>query len=120
MPCKNNWNPNAAIRLQNLLGICRKAGKLELGAEPSVRALTAGRLYGVLVCLDTSEKSRKEARFHCARAGVPCLDIPLTKQDVGRCAGRGAGVLGVSDEGFFRRMAELSAADAWKSGAVTT
>ncbi len=116
MPCKEFWNPKAKQQIQNLLCICRKAGKLELGLEPTRKALRANRICGVLVCQDTSEKSRKEAKFMCSQVQVSCLDIPMTKIEVGQYIGTAAGVLGVLDGGFFRRMTELT----MESEAVTT
>lgn len=99
MHCKQN--------LQGLLTICRKAGKLQLGLTPVTEHLQQGQVSGVMVCQDTASKSKKEARFQCRRQGVPCIELPFTKEEMGWVIGRACGVIAVCDDGFFRRFQEL-------------
>lgn len=69
MHYRQNW--------QGILSICRKAGKLAMGLEPTKDAMYRGTVSGVLVASDASAKTRKEAAFYCGQAQVPCLELHL-------------------------------------------
>lgn len=103
MRYRQNW--------QGLLTICRKAGKLAMGLDPTKDALYRGIAAGVLTASDASEKSRKEAAFFSSQAEVPLIELPFSKAEMGQIIGRAAGVLAVCDDGFFRRMQEIAAQD---------
>ena len=100
MHCKQNW--------QGILSICRKAGKLAMGLEPTKDAMYRGTVAGVLVASDASVKTQKEAAFYSSQAQVPCLILPFTRADFAQMIGRGCGVLGVCDDGFFRKMQTMA------------
>lgn len=95
MHYRQNW--------QGILSICRKAGKLAMGLEPTKDAMYRGEVFGVLVASDASPKTQKEAAFYCSQAEVPCLQLDFTKADFAQMIGRGSGVLAVCDEGFSVR-----------------
>ena len=101
MHYRQNW--------QGILSICRKAGKLAMGLEPTKDAMYRGEVFGVLVASDASPKTQKEAAFYCSQAEVPCLQLDFTKADFAQMIGRGSGVLAVCDEGFFRKMQTIAA-----------
>lgn len=94
-------------KLQGILTICRKAGKMSLGLSPCVEAVKRGRAKGVLVCSDISEKSGKEAQFQAKRAKIPLLAMPYTRKELGQFIGMEAGVLAICDNGFWVRVREL-------------
>ena len=71
MHYRQNW--------QGILSICRKAGKLAMGLEPTKDAMYRGTVSGVLVASDASAKTRKEAAFYCGQA-----DGRNKNTDVGR------------------------------------
>ena len=89
MHYRQNW--------QGILSICRKAGKLAMGLEPTKDAMYRGEVFGVLVASDASPKTQKEAAFYCSQA------------EVAQMIGRGSGVLAVCDVGFFRKMQTIAA-----------
>ena len=101
MHYRQNW--------QGILSICRKAGKLAMGLEPTKDAMYRGEVFGVLVASEASPKTQKEAAFYCSQAEVPCLQLDFTKADFAQMIGRGSGVLAVCDEGFFRKMQTIAA-----------
>ena len=94
---------------QGILSICRKAGKLAMGLQPTKDALYRSAAAGVLVASDASEKTQKEAAFFCGQAQVPCLSVSLTKTEMGQFIGRAAGVIAVCDDGFFQKMQQINA-----------
>ena len=62
-------------KLWNLLTICRKAGKMQMGLEPAKDALLHQTAAGLLLAADASENTKKEAAFFSAKAGVPLLEL---------------------------------------------
>ena len=84
MHYRQNW--------QGILSICRKAGKLAMGLEPTKDAMYRGTVSGVLVASDASA----------------CLELAFTKADFAQMIGRGSGVLAICDDGFFRKMQLLA------------
>ena len=99
---------NYKQRWSGLLTICRKAGKLAMGLESTKDAVYRGAAAGVLTALDASEKTRKEAAFYSNRAEIPLVALPFTKAELGEMIGRASGVLGICDDGFFRKMQTLA------------
>ena len=95
-------------KLWILLTICRKAGKMQMGLEPAKDALLHQTAAGLLLAADASENTKKEAAFFSAKAGVPLLELPFTKFEMGQAVGRASAVFAVCDAGFFRRMQALT------------
>ena len=75
-------------KLWNLLTICRKAGKMQMGLEPAKDALLHQTAAGLLLAADASENTKKEAAFFSAKAGVPLLELPFTKFEMGQAERR--------------------------------
>ena len=101
MHYRQNW--------QGILSICRKAGKLAMGLEPTKDAMYRGRSLWRIGSVGCVPKTQKEAAFYCSQAEVPCLQLDFTKADFAQMIGRGSGVLAVCDEGFFRKMQTIAA-----------
>ena len=95
----------------SMLGICRKAGKIQPGEEPVDAAVRARDARLLLLAADAADNTaRRCARF--AEVGQ-CLwlRIPESKYELGRALGRGScAVLAVTDTGLAlavaRRLAE--------------
>ncbi len=97
-------------KLTGLLGICRKAGKMAIGFDPMLEVVRAGKAAGVVTAADSSPKTYKEVCYHCEKAGIPVVSLPLTQEELGRAIGRKAVVAAILDDGFFGRMQQLCAA----------
>ena len=95
----------------SMLGICRKAGKIQPGEEPVDAAVRARDARLLLLAADAADNTaRRCARF--AEVGQ-CLwlRIPESKYELGRALGRGScAILAVTDTGLAlavaRRLAE--------------
>ena len=96
-------------KLLSLLGICRRAGRLQWGHDACLESVKHGRAKLCLLSADASERLRREFRFAAKRAGEPLqiLHIPYTMQQVKDATGYFAGVLTTEDEGFAKRLAQL-------------
>ncbi len=94
-------------KLTGLLGICRKAGKMAMGFDPMLEALSSGKASGVLTVRDISPKTYKEVCFHSEKKHVPVCNVPLTQEEIEFVLGRRAAVIAILDQGFFDRMQTL-------------
>lgn len=94
-------------RLLSLLGMCRKAGKLEGGFDMCTMAARHGEAKLLLAAVDISDRTSKNLRFEAERAGIPCARVEASMEDLGRACGLRAGVLAVTDEGFAKALLEL-------------
>lgn len=88
-----------------LLGLARKAGKLELGEDPVGVVCRARQARLVLLACDAAENTAGRARRLASTAGVRCLDLPSTKEELGAALGRSScAVLALTDEGFAKAL----------------
>jgi ribosomal protein L7Ae-like RNA K-turn-binding protein len=98
-------------RLMNLLGLARKAGKLELGSEAVKQTVRRRRAALVLLCADLSPKSAQSIREEAEKAGVKAMELPAGMDTVQAALGQRAGVLAVKDSGFAEALLKLYAED---------
>ncbi len=85
------------------IGLCRRAGKLVMGFDAVIGEVKAkeSKVSGVLVASDLSEKTKKEVRFECGKAGIPVSEIPETLDELKQITGTRTGVLAVLDDGLY-------------------
>ena len=95
---------DSALRL---LGIARKAGRVEVGEEPAGAACRARQAKLLLVAADAADNSVRRAA-HFAEAGkVPWLKAPWDKGTMGAAVGRSAcAMLALTDTGLAAALAE--------------
>ena len=91
----------------HLLGIARKAGRVEVGEEPAGAACRARQAKLLLVAADAAENSVRRAA-HFAEAGkTPWLKAPWGKGELGGAVGRSAcAMLALTDAGLAAALAE--------------
>ncbi len=84
-----------------LLGVARKAGRVEAGEEPVGAACRARRARLILLAEDAAPNTRRRAA-HFARTGsVPFLEAPFSKAEIGALLGRSScAMLALTDPGF--------------------
>ena len=72
----------------HLLGIARKAGRVEVGEEPVGASARARQARLILVASDAADNSARRAA-HFAQAGkAPWFRVPYTKGELGGTVGR--------------------------------
>ena len=94
----------------NILGIARKAGKLEFGEEPVGAAARAKHARLLIVASDAAENTKRRAAHFSEGCKAPVVEADFTKEELGRVTGRGSCALAaVCDPGlahlFAREMA---------------
>ena len=98
-------------KVLGMLGLAKKAGRLEVGEEPVGGAARARDARLILVAQDAADNTIRRVR-HFADAGQ-CLwvKIPATKDELGRAVGRtSCAMVAVTDIGFAEAAAKKLAA----------
>ena len=99
-------------KLLNLIGLAKKAGKLEVGEEPVGAAARARHARLILIASDAADNTARRVRRFAEMGQCVWLRVPFTKRELGQATGRGsAAVAAVTDIGLavavVRRLAEL-------------
>ena len=91
----------------HLLGLARKAGRLEVGEEPVGAACRARQARLVLLASDAAPNTCRRAAHFGEAGNVLFLTLPHTKSTLGLQLGRGAcAMLAVTDFGLAAAVAE--------------
>ena len=95
----------------HLLGIARKAGRLEVGEEPVGAAARARRAKLILIAADAAENSARRAAHFAQGGKAPWVRVPYDKGELGAAVGRSScAMLALTDPGLASALAEKLAA----------
>ena len=86
-----------------LLGLARKARKLEIGEEPCGIACRSGKAKLLLIAHDAGDHTFRRARSYCRAGKPPCLCVPFTKDELGDGLGCNACALCAFTEPAFAK-----------------
>lgn len=95
---RGNWPK--MNKLLSLLGLARRAGRLEAGFDACRAAAREGRSALLLAAADVSPKTYKNLQYEAERAGIPAARTRAGMLELGRACGVRAGVVSVNDKGF--------------------
>ena len=97
----------------HLLGLAKKAGRLEIGEEPVGAAARAHQARVLLLAADAAPNTVRRAAHFGEAGGALWLQMPFTKAELGEQLGRSScAMLAVADSGLAASMVEkLSARD---------
>ena len=104
----------------SMIGLAKKAGRVEIGEEPVGSAARAKHARVILVARDAAASSVRRA-YSFAQAGTClCLTIDATKDELGSALGRtSCAMAAVTDIGFAEAIVKkLSAMDETRYGAA--
>ena len=97
-------------RSLHILGLCRKAGKLEVGEAPAHIAVKAGICRVLIIAGDASAGTASRSRYLCEVNACAAVTIPADKKTLGALVGRESVALAaITDPGLaasFLRAAE--------------
>ncbi len=95
-------------RLLSLLGLCRRAGRLVIGADPVKEAIDTHKAFLVICASDISQNTEKKIRIAVeAKGTVEYHSINRTKDELSFSLGKTCAVLAVIDKGFADKLTEL-------------
>lgn len=99
-------------RLLSLLGICRRAGKLVIGADPVKESIDTGKAFLVICANDISQNTEKKIRGAVqTNTDVAYHIINRTKDELSFSLGKTCATLAVIDKGFADKLVELITAE---------
>ncbi|MCD8144796.1 MAG: ribosomal L7Ae/L30e/S12e/Gadd45 family protein [Oscillospiraceae bacterium] len=85
----------------NLVSLTRKAGKLEVGEEPTAAAARSRQAKLILVAQDAADNTYRRVRHLGDSGNVTWVSVPYTKAQLGHAIGRGeTAVMAVMDIGL--------------------
>ena len=102
----------------HLLGLAKKAGRLEVGEEPVVALCRARQAKLVLLAADAAPNTCRRAAHFGQAGNVLWLALPFSKAELGLALGRSScAMVALADSGFAASILEkLAARDPEKSG----
>lgn len=87
-------------RLLSTLGICKKAGRLVMGADAVTEAAALGGIALILLCEDLSPKSAKNMAFVANKHNIAICTAPIRMDEIWHRLGKRSGIIGVADQGL--------------------
>lgn len=94
-------------KILGLLGLAKKAGRVEIGEEPVSAAARAKQARLILVASDAAENSTRRAQRFAETTATPWVVIPATKTELGGSLGRSAcAMMALTDAGFAAAVAK--------------
>ncbi|NLO45031.1 MAG: hypothetical protein GX107_00790 [Clostridiales bacterium] len=96
-------------KLLQLLGLCKKAGRLSWGHETCVKAVKDGNAKLALLARDASKRIKKDIIRAAAERNnaVEILETDYTMDQINAATGCFTGILTTYDEGFAKKIAEI-------------
>lgn len=95
-------------KLLSLLGLAKRAGKIQSGAFLAEKSITSGRARLVIVASDASGNTKKRFTDKCSFRHIP-MNIYADKETLGAAIGEEArSVVSVEDEGFAKALGSIA------------
>ncbi len=98
-------------RLLSLLGLCRRAGRTAIGCDPVKDSVLNGKARLVVFARDVSQRTRRDILSVANECGVRTVTLDYSKEELGASLGKLCAVLSICDEGFAKKIIELSGKD---------
>lgn len=94
------------IKLLNLLGLARRAGRLTTGFEAVRESAVKKKSWLILCSDDLSAKTFKELEF-AAKNTTECLRTGFSMDDISNAVGTKTGCVSINDQGFAKAVKNL-------------
>ncbi len=96
-------------KILSFLGLCKKAGKMTVGADAVKSSLISGECRLILTASDISAHTENEVTYIAEKYNKKVIKLPYTKDELGIALGRLTAVISVNDGGFARKLVEMTA-----------
>lgn len=95
----------------SMIGLARKAGRVEVGEEPTGAAARAKKARIILLACDAAPSTRRRAAAFAQVGGCPLLTLDADKEQLGGILGKpGVAMAAVTDIGFANAIVKKLAA----------
>ena len=92
-------------KLLGLLGLCRRAGRVQMGHDPVLESLRTGKARLVLLAGDLSPHTSRGLVNAAEQEGVPLYTLKdCTIDEMGAALGKRTGAAAVEDSGFAKKL----------------
>ncbi len=88
----------------NLLGLCRKAGKLSLGHDACKESIKSSAAQLMFICSDASERLAEEMEALAKENGIKTYSVKYSMLDIKQALSFKAAVIAVNDSGFSKSL----------------
>lgn len=88
----------------NLLGLCRKAGRLSLGHDACKESIRFSKAQLMLICSDASERLTEEMANLAKENGIKTYIIKYSMLDIKQALSFKAAIITVNDGGFSKSL----------------
>ena len=114
---RHRWREIKTADLR-ILGLARRAGKVEIGEEAVGKAARGGKVRLILLAADASQNAAKRAEGFGYTAGAPVIRLEASKGELGHALGLlGPAMAAMTDAGLAAALAEaLAGEDAERYG----
>ena len=103
----------------SLLGLARRAGKLEIGDEAARSACSHGTARAILLAGDASDRTCETFEFIAESANIPHISVAETREEIGNALGkRPCAVVAICDTGFSAAIIKKLAAENEEAKAI--
>lgn len=101
----------AVGRLTGMIGMARRAGRLNWGFEAVLEEIASRKAKAVLLSNDASPRTSGKIKDACIRCRVRLAVVPVSKALLGRSIGRDdIAVISIGEKKFADRILELASA----------
>lgn len=98
-------------KLLNFLGLCRRAGKLNIGNDLTLDDISKNQSRLVIMASDISKNTEKKILVSCHRSNVKVAKLNRNKDELSWAIGKFCVVASVTDSGFAKKLAQLNEQD---------
>lgn len=94
-------------KLLNFLGLCRRAGKLNIGNDLTLDDISKNQCRLVIMASDISKNTEKKVLTNCHQNNVKVAKLNRNKDELSYAIGKFCVVASVIDSGFAKKLREL-------------
>jgi len=99
------------LKISNLsgnIGLCRKAGKLIIGAAEVKEGIISKKVKIILLASDAAENTASMIERNAQMYNIPLVKLPLSKKQLGHAIGmKDVAVTGIIDSGFAKSFSNI-------------
>ena len=94
-------------RFLSMLGIARRAGKVEFGYDKALTAVHSGKAKAVFCAADLSPKTKRGLDFAAEGTSIKIISTDRSMFDITNAVGLKTGIVAVTDSGIANKLISL-------------
>lgn len=95
-------------KLLSIIGLARRAGRLSLGCDPVLTAVSKKQAKIIVTAQDISKNTLSRVMTAVEGSGIDIISLDHTKEQISLALGKLTAVFSVNDEGFAKQIILLS------------